>query len=636
MRGANTIIQPLQRLAASGRVRAHLKAIDDPRSSKGRRRRAIDSLISAIAGAELGPEARDAAVEGLLRRWSRVPAPARARLTGLAGSRIRGGLSRIIEDESPGVRLIAAKLAGPWSRAVFIRAIERLVLDHAKDVAEAAEASLLQASEQAANLKGEDAAALDSALVNLARRFPEHRRRGVLRAAAAAADRPGPELRAWLETGDDAELMPLRAEMRRTGAGVDSRARLVRLLATPALAPTAAERLGEPANAEGHEAALSLGALLSTRGRAAALRRLSDPATTLPAQRDLERLGVEARLGAAIWAAALPIAPGKRATLLAEMLGDPEPRIRFAALRRLSELAATPGAARDALEDAAFDAEPRVALTAIEELRRIDPDLAGRVSEKLRRSPNELVRAEADRSAGGRGEEVWAMLEAGDAAAWALLRARLAAEPARTAAELRGRVATGQTHGRCGAIAAARRLGLVEAVEAELHAASQDRDERVAAAAVSALGDVQTAAARAAVSTALAHPDGRVRANALEAIARRDADASVVRTWVRNETPRARGNAVRARLLLAGDPAGAEALESMLLDDRRGHRLSGLWVAERAGLTSVSERVAEIARRETEPRVRARAKRCARRLLAEMRLRENSLSLTGEAAGRTR
>jgi hypothetical protein len=127
-----------------------------------------------------------------------------------------------------------------------------------------------------------------------------------------------------------------------------------------------------------------------------------------------------------------------------------------------------------------------------------------------------------------------------------------------------------------------------------------------------------------------------VRANALEAIARRDADAPVVRTWVRNDTPRARGNAVRARLMLAGDPAGAESLESMLSDDRRGHRLSGLWVAERAGLTSVSERVAEIARRESEPRVRARAKRCARRLLAEMRLRENSSALGGEAAAAAR
>ena len=121
----------------------------------------------------------------------------------------------------------------------------------------------------------------------------------------------------------------------------------------------------------------------------------------------------------------------------------------------------------------------------------------------------------------------------------------------------------------------------------------------------------------------MAHPDDRVRANAVEAIARRNPDEPVVRAWVENEVPRARANAVRARVVLAKDAKGAEALSKMLSDERRSHRLSGLWVAERAGMTGVSERVAELARTEREPHVRARARRCARRLLAEMRWQEN-------------
>ena len=77
---------------------------------------------------------------------------------------------------------------------------------------------------------------------------------------------------------------------------------------------------------------------------------------------------------------------------------------------------------------------------------------------------------------------------------------------------------------------------------------------------------------------------------------------------------------MRARVVLAKDPKGSASLDRMLRDSAKGHRLSGLWVAERPGAVSVSARVAELARTESDPLVRGRAKRCARRLLAEMRL----------------
>ncbi len=216
----------------------------------------------------------------------------------------------------------------------------------------------------------------------------------------------------------------------------------------------------------------------------------------------------------------------------------------------------------------------------------------------------------------------WALIETNDSAGWRLLRERLADEPMRAMSELRGRVAEGTAASRTVAVLAVRRLGVVEEVENELLCAAAGDDERVASAAVLALGDCGTAASRAAVSSCLAHPDDRVRANAVEAIARRDPDESVVRAWVENEVPRARANAVRARVVLAKDSRGAESLSKMLSDERRSHRLSGLWVAERAGMVGMSELVAEIARTERELHVRERARRCARRLLAEMRWSE--------------
>jgi hypothetical protein len=538
------------------------------------------------------------------------------------------------------VRRLAARLGRERPRIALIRAAADLLWDRDDAVVAEAEATLEHTAGRWADLDDQERDALDQALSSLARRFPEHRRRGVLRAALAVADRAGQAVSAWLSEGDEASLMALRSEMKRSESGVADRPRLVRVLGVPALAPAAADRLLDPATAEAHEASLELAPLLLSRGRAAALRRLKDPLRTLPAQSDLEGLSMGARLGALTWAAAVPSPSGKRAAALWEMLLDPEPVVRFGAVRRLEALAPACEAAREALREATFDSEPRVARAALEALVGIDPKLARACAWSLLRSEHALVRAAARTIAPAPAEsalvEAWDRIERNESRGWALLRAALAQDPTTVAALLRGKIAAGEPASRCRAAAAARRLGVVEAVEAELLAAAQGENERVAAAAVSALGESGSTAARAVLSAALGHADGRVRANAVEAISRTNPDAPVVRAWVSSDVPRARGNAVRARLLLAGDPAGADSLASMLTDDRRGHRLSGLWVAERAGLTSVSDRVAEIARRETEPRVRNRARRCARRLLAEMRLRENSSAVSREAAAAAR
>ena len=619
MNPTTRIIQPLQRLAATGRVRAWLKTIDDPTAAATRRQRAADGLLGAVARGDLTPDVQAGAVEGLLLRWDRLPASRRERLMKISPARLRVGLVRVMSGSSGEGRLVVAALAQTWPRAEFIRAAASLVTDADDRVAATAEDTLLAVASSAADLKGDDEAAFDLAVTGLARGYPEHRRPAVLRAVTAVLDRPGPHLRAWLREGADAEMMPLRSALRKS-EGV-SRVSALRLLGTPSLAAAAAERLLLPATAADHEATLALGPLVGVRGRAAALKRVDDPIAMLPAQAELERLSLEARLGAASWAASLPVTSVRRAHALVPMLSDPEPIVRASVVRRLGELAVTPGPAREALHDAVFDRDPRVARAALLELQRVDPGLASRCATTLCASAHAEMRTLAGELLGAR--DAWALLGSGDAAAWPLWRDLLDTDPLRTRAALRGRVAEGEPAERCLAIQAVRRLELGAEIEQELLSAARDPSERVASSAVTALGDLVSPASRASVSASLAHPDGRVRANAVEAIARRDPDEPVVRAWVTSDTPRARGNAVRARLVLARDAGGAEALSRMLTDDRRGHRLSGLWVAERAGMTSVSERVAEIARTESEPHVRERARRCARRLLAEMRLRES-------------
>ena len=629
-------LRPLQRAASGGRVRSLLKLFDESyggggkgvRADPERRRRAIGGLVTALAKGELTPEAEGDAGEGLLSRWERLSEAERSRVKGLPGARIKRGLWRAARAESAAVRRVAAGLAGEWPIAEAVRAAGRLATDRVGAVRSAAEGALESAAEVQASgeLDAGACAALDEALADLAGRYPEHRMRGVLRAAASVADVAGPRLREWMASGPDAEMMPLRSAVREgVGAGEGARARAVRLLGIPALASSAAEVLGSPATAAGHEAALRSSGLLHARGRARALSRLEDPLGALPEQGALEGLSVEARVGASRWAALSPSPAGRRAAALGQMLRDPEGAVRLAAVWRLGALAASGCVgACGLLEDAAYDAEPAVALAALRELERVDASRGGGAARRhagwLLRSPSPAVRSAA-RALAGEGDG-WSLIVRGEARGWSALRAEHEASPLVVAAALRGRIASGPSAERALAARAARRLGIAREVEAELLAAASGDDERAAAAAVTALGEVDTAAARAAVSSLLAHADARVRANAVEAIARRNPDEPVVRSWVEHEVPRARGNAVRARVVLAGAADGAPALAKMLGDERRPHRLSGLWVAERVGAVEVSERVAELARDEAEPRVRERARRCARRLLAEMRLRE--------------
>ncbi len=204
-----------------------------------------------------------------------------------------------------------------------------------------------------------------------------------------------------------------------------------------------------------------------------------------------------------------------------------------------------------------------------------------------------------------------------------------------------------------------------------------DRRERPRLAATLAvvLGDLDSAEAGAMLHAWLADDapgvDGRVRANALEALSRRsrrlggrtpesgrawrdrllecrsdDAHrvrASAVRALLRDASGGRPGGAARpagevvfeakpgeTTASVTDDPARADAavaqavgsLCSMLDDDRASHRLAGVWAAERAvagagstrlgsALQELAGRLHGLAEREPDPTLRARAERCA-------------------------
>jgi len=213
----------------------------------------------------------------------------------------------------------------------------------------------------------------------------------------------------------------------------------------------------------------------------------------------------------------------------------------------------------------------------------------------------------------------------------------------------------------------ARRLGITADVELHVRsiASSAERTAdhlRNVAQAVTVLGDIATPTSHAALVSAVTHQDARVRANAVEALAKhaRLMPVPAISTpavaqpaqhpWAELKTDshhRVRANAVRAALMAAisGEElrreqalfeakadavgSGVDALASMLSDDRSMHRLAGAWLAWKVlpagGPLRLHERwpemvgrIAEVAQSDVEPKVRARAARCAQLVEASL------------------
>ena len=135
------------------------------------------------------------------------------------------------------------------------------------------------------------------------------------------------------------------------------------------------------------------------------------------------------------------------------------------------------------------------------------------------------------------------------------------------------------------------------------------------------------------------HAYGRVRANAVEAVARRArvgpgrrADALIEHKNDVHHRVRAcaiRGMFHRGRMFgeavgMLMEPAAAEALGAMLCDERPMHRVAGVWLADRmlgsgVGQPDLAGRIADMARSDPDEGARTRAARAAARLMAGVR-----------------
>ncbi|MHC4948659.1 MAG: HEAT repeat domain-containing protein [Planctomycetota bacterium] len=453
-------------------------------------------------------------------------------------------------------------------------------------------------------------AALDQAVAAAAALYPRHRLQPVMVAAAVLARRPGPRLAALLADDDHPAALGLRGAVERVELPVVRR-NLVGWLGTEALRRSAGRWLHRVGGRGGAAAdVLGEGHLLLHPARMAGLRRVDRPARCLPDDETLAALDPSGQARMARLVRGLDLRPVNRTAFLRRLVRAAGPRGRLEAALALAG-SADPDA-RDLLGDLATDDDPHVAQVAfiengparagetpaprwLEDLeRRAGPAVAGRAAVRL-------AAADADRFLAR-----WHHLA--PAARVAAAFAVAAADRGGFVRRLGERIADGGRADALAAIDVARRLRAVADLEPELLAVARaGSDPRVAATAVTALGELEGEAVTTVLQAGLTHRDPRVRANAVESLVRgRGPGLALGLTRVESRNNRARANAIRARLRVHPE-AGLENLRSMLTDHDPLHRVSAVWVARRARARAAARQLERLVTGDRLPEIRTRA-----------------------------
>lgn len=547
---------------------------------------------------------------------------------------------------------------GRWSavtREVAVRAIDREVIGAAKLVRDLGDATLadVPAAILRSSASARAKAAAEQAILRLcaaaARRpglpapppleiavraaldgWDAHRRRGVLLgallllhpAALTRAGASGP-LGRWLSGEEGPAHRSLRSLIRRSDEPL-VRMRAFEWVARDGLGAACLDRLDAARSPADHEVVLARTHLLLRPARARRIRMIKASVTSLPRQPDA--LIEAARCGLATWITAIGGRADAKAGARQALLRDPRPAVRHAALRSLPT---------GELGPLCLDPDARVARSAFlrwsiagAERGKPSPELAAArrsIEQRLSASPHAAVRAWTE-------EESPQALDAGRTAPRLAARRRLASDREGLLDELRSAIRSQDRR----AVAMARALGLCSALAETIAEGSLATDARFASACASALGDVESESAEAPLLRALHTGEARVASNALESIERqqRRGRARLACGFIefRDETRhRLRASALRILAVRGEDAVALDGLAAMLSDDRPQHRLAGAWLAERLVRPALSPsrvrrwndlsvRVGELARTDVDPAVRARAGRCARRMLAHMRM----------------
>ena len=358
--------------------------------------------------------------------------------------------------------------------------------------------------------------------------YANHNHPALLEALARLAPLPMPEAWEALRNSEHAAVVPI-GELAQQAACPEIRGALLALLALPSVRQQVLAGLARVCQQEQLDSPLCQGHLLALPSVRKGLRRAKDANPLWPNAQQRSQMPVDAQRHLPAFASGLPWDAQDRVLRLAELVRSKHVATRLATLRRLLAIATDPHLPDPRVADnandviAAFTSDPEVPLarTALWHLIRAQYDGLPRILANLVNSRHPEIRAVAARRFAPMGfERFWTSWPKFDpprrlAAGRALIKidpdfhrhlgARLSSRD--PAIRLRA----------LGIVATLAQGAFFEPALIELIASD---DPRVVASAVRALGDCTSDASREILALALSHDDERIRANAVEALAK--------------------------------------------------------------------------------------------------------------------
>ncbi|MFK7883079.1 MAG: HEAT repeat domain-containing protein [Phycisphaerales bacterium] len=598
------------------------------------------------------------AMLALLTNWSAIPESTRPLIGGLPRQRWLRIATRAAESELPEHRAAVCKFAHDTADPGFASIVCALLPDSDRTVRLDADRALMRLvmtmlthvpsehlGEEFASIAARKRIPLPAEhgvielervelcrqLADAAWSFADHRCRAPLIGSLLVLDRlpsgvlersVAQRIRRLLKERNHPSHTPIRSVLRGTPSPL-LRERALRWLVVEPVASTCVDRLSSADSLDEHEVVLKRAYLAMRPARARKLRSVrvigDAERSPIPSAKSLAALSPESRRGVVRLASLAGLEESARRVALEPMLADDD---------ALARLAGAHMAHHADLPDYTYDPSAEIARSASIRWSSLGvpapiPGTAAwnrrsELSTRLLRSPHADVRATA------RAEQDRLDPFSGSPTARVIARRFLDRDPVAFVRSVRDQLA--QPAGALSGLMLVRHLDLCERFEMDLvDLATTHAEDRVRATAVAALGTIDSETARRVVSASLHAPDPRVRSNAIESIL---PSPEVLLEYKDDQSHRVRASAVRRVLSLEDLPvengqAAGQALARLITDDRHGHRLSGVWAAERVlrhdrrdtigpAWRSAVKGIIDAAENDQDQRIRERATRCAR------------------------
>lgn len=593
----------------------------------------IDESVRLIRGAR---RSRARRLQRLIAAaYTRLSPSARRELRTHVGPSLANLVTVLATSETELARQSAVDLAHDSDRPELIPCLISLVDDEAQPVAAGAQAAILRLARLFADRRalGKAATPRDGVVLSVVLaacdQFPEHRSVELMEAGLMLLDPLAVTTLAqskrgsWFTDRDEAVRLGFRSALRRLEGPIGLQ-RAWQMLTEPELRRSAIERILADRAGTGLDPILEqahLGIRASRRQPIRSRITRAQRPMLFPSPDDIQRSPAPARRGLCHWLDTINPEPAESDALLEPLLADPEPSVRLSALRR------SPGSL---VRDFAFDPSAVVASSAALRLVHKHPEtLTTDLRTTLRRSPHASVRELLHPRTMLCRDTI-------------LATRRLAEDHTKTLDSLRAKLETDNEFEITAAVHVIKRLGIADELTDSLIASLErafTRDDspawRVISSVLSVVPELPHPSVAKLLAAARSHHDARVRANAVEAEPRRprgraSSMVELIEPACQDKNHRVKTSALR--VLLKENQAPADTVDQVLStlgEQDAASRAAALWLVERSVVElrpvagkrwqDIAARVAAIAQTGDEGPERARATRCARRMLSEIK-----------------